>query len=110
MCFFQPPVSSRKFLMSLHLVENDTNSQIKNKDLRVTCFFNELFISLAVLGLCCCTGLSLWLWEWGLLFTAVQASHRDGFSWCRARVLGLGFCSCSTWGPEHRLGACRAWA
>lgn len=45
--------------MSLHLVENDTNSQIKNKDLRVTCFFNELFISLAVLGLCYCTGLSL---------------------------------------------------
>ena len=45
--------------MSLHLVENDTNSQIKNKDLRVTCFFNELFISLAVLSLCCCTGLSL---------------------------------------------------
>ena len=46
----------------------------------------------------------------GLLFScSVRASRCNGFSCCRARVLGhSGFSSCSSQFLEHRLGSCGA--
>jgi hypothetical protein len=40
----------------------------------------------------------------------VQASHCDGFSCCRAWVLGhIAYNSFGPWVLEHRLNSCGAW-
>ena len=49
--------------------------------------------------------------KWGLLSScSVQASHRGGFSYCRAWAPGyMAFSSCSSKTLEHRLNSCGAW-
>ena len=75
-------------------------------------FFNICLFNLAVLGLCCCEQAFCSCGKQGLLFTYVsQASHRGGFSCCRAQALGcVGFGSCGSQALEHRFSSCGPWA
>ena len=61
-----------------------------------------------MLGLCCCTRVFSRHSDLGLLSSrSTQASHCDCFSCCEARAVGgMGFSSCSSWTPEHRLNSC----
>ena len=48
-----------------------------------------IYLFLAVLGLCCCTGLFSSLHEWGLFPNcSAQAPHCSAFCCCRAETLG----------------------
>ena len=70
--------------------------------------FYFVYLSLAALGLRCCTRAFSSCSEWGLLFVAVRGSHCSGFSCCGARALGAGFSSCSSRALERRLSSCGA--
>jgi len=60
---------------------------------------------LAVVGLSCCTGISLV--AAGRYSCSVWASHCGGFSCCGAQVLGLArFSSRGSQAPERRLSSC----
>ena len=61
-----------------------------------------------MLGLCCCEQAFCSCGKQGLLFTYVsQASHRGGFSCCRAQAVALmGFSSCGSQAPEPGLSNC----
>ena len=53
---------------------------------------------LAALGLCCCKWAFSSCGEWGLLSTGgARASHRGGFSCCRARALEHGLSGLLQW-------------
>ena len=75
-----------------------------------------IYLFLAVLGLCCCTGFSLTVAseQERLSSWATWASHGSGVSCCAARALGTrasvaaarGPSSCSSWALEHRVGSC----
>ena len=70
-------------------------------------FLIHLFLVLAVLGLCCCTGF-FYLWQARATLCGVRASHCCNFS-CGAWVLGhADFSGCSTWALERRLRSCGA--
>ena len=74
------------------------------------CFFFliDLFLFLAVPGLCCCMG-CFYLWQARATLCGVRASHCYNFS-CGARALGRAdFSSCGSWALELRLSSCGAW-
>ena len=77
-------------------------------------FLKKVLINffLAVLGLRCCEWAFLWLGEQGLPCSrAAQASHRGGFSCCRAQAPGCtGLSACGSRALEHRLNICGAQA
>ena len=80
----------------------------------ILCLFknNFIYLFLAMLGLCCCAGFSLFAVSWPTLHCSARASHCGGFS-RGARALGhAGFSSladrlssCSSWALEHRSRA-----
>ena len=66
-----------------------------------------VFIFLAVLGLHCCVLASPSCAKWGLLSSCgAQASHRSGFSSCRAQSRCPAFNSCGTCIQFSCLAAC----
>ena len=74
------------------------------------CFSRMFFLCLfmAVLGLCCCAGVSLSLrWAGVLSSYSAQASDCGAFSCCRAPG-HAGFSSCGPWAVELRLNNCGA--
>ena len=99
---------------------------ILDKDFKPTIFilfylffklFTYLYLFLAALGLRCCMHAFLQLLRAGAtLHCSARASHRGGFSFCRAWALGAqasavvvrGLSSCGTWALEHRLSSCGA--
>ena len=69
-----------------------------------------IYLFLAVLGLCCCTGISLVVESRGPLSSCdAWASHCNGFSCYGAQVLGfMSLSSCDSKTLEHRLNSCSA--
>ena len=64
--------------------------------------FFKNYLSMAVLGLCCCDGFSLVVPS--TLHCSARASYCSGFSCCRAWAQRYaGFSSCDSWALEHRL-------
>ena len=61
-----------------------------------------IYLFMAMLGLCCCSGFSLVAVSGGLFSScSVQASLCGGFSCCKAQALGyMGFRSCGTWAQQ----------
>lgn len=124
--FYQRPVNlnnkpasqfrhHRPVITHPHTIALKTQCQMLH-GLPFTLFFfflnNDLFLYWLLLGLCCHVRAFSSFGEWRLLSDCVvRASHRGGFSRCRARALGCaGFSSCGSLVLECVLRGCGTWA